>query len=190
MDNRWLRTFTGLRVDYDDPDPASINIDDIAHSLANTCRYNGHTLEFYSVAQHSCVVMDILARQKLPNDALFCGLMHDAHEAYVGDLISPLKRMPELEEGFRILDKRFMDVVDNVFDIPWNIDIKGLVKTADEIALATEMRDLTSRNDYQGSYMPATFKIEPCSREKAKLMFQTRFVELRGEPVPRGPSAA
>jgi hypothetical protein len=59
----------------------------IAHSLACQCRYLGHTKKFYSIAQHSCHVHDIL-----PPEFRFVGLMHDAPEAYLGDVVTPIKR--------------------------------------------------------------------------------------------------
>ena len=189
MDNRWLRTFTGRRVDYDRPSLESIDINDIAHSLSHLCRYNGHTLLFYSVAQHSCIVQDILRKMNVSDDVLFYGLMHDAHEAYIGDMISPLKRTPELKEGFKLLDRKFMLAIECKFNLVRNNESNELIKLADEIALATEMRDVTSKNDYEGDCMPMTAKIIPCSQEKAKLMFLTRYIALRGETYKGDASA-
>jgi hypothetical protein len=72
-----------------DPDPEHIDIRDIAHALANVCRYNGHIREHYSVAQHSVIVSKHFADPKLE----LAGLLHDAEEAYFGDMVSPLKKM-------------------------------------------------------------------------------------------------
>lgn len=78
---RYFWTFTGRRIDTLAPDPCEIEIDDIAHSLAQQCRFLGHTDGFYSVAQHSVLVSGFVPDR----DALW-GLLHDAAEAYVCDL--------------------------------------------------------------------------------------------------------
>lgn len=82
-----IQTFTGLEFDLLNPDPARIRIADIAHALARLCRYTGHIVpEWYSVAEHSC---EVAAR--LGSRLRWAGLIHDAHEAYVGDVSAPLK---------------------------------------------------------------------------------------------------
>ena len=78
-------TASGLGFDPEDPKPEAIVIEDIAHALSNICRFGGHTGSFYSVAQHSVLV-------SLHTNAKFAraGLMHDASEAYIGDIIRPV----------------------------------------------------------------------------------------------------
>jgi len=84
-------TFTGLKADVREPNIGMICIEDIAHSLAMTCRFNGHCREFYSVGDH-CLNMVSLARQEgCKNEALMSMLLHDATEAYIGDIITPIK---------------------------------------------------------------------------------------------------
>lgn len=83
----WMQTFTGLAFYPMDPRLEDINIEDISHALSMLCRYGGHTDRFYSVAEH-CVHM---SRAIEPEHALWA-LLHDATEAYMGDLIRPLKR--------------------------------------------------------------------------------------------------
>jgi hypothetical protein len=84
--NDWIQTYTGKQFHFLDPRPDEICIEDIAHALANTCRYGGHTARFYSVAEHSVYV----SCYALPDHALYA-LLHDAAEAYLGDTPSPLK---------------------------------------------------------------------------------------------------
>lgn len=98
-----MQTFTGrafypLSAMPDDVDPL-----DIAHALALTCRYGGHVRRFYSVAEH-CVLM---SRAVAPEFALWA-LLHDATEAYVGDMVRPLKRMMPT---YREVEDRLMVVI-------------------------------------------------------------------------------
>src|SRR5690242_11754504 len=85
----WMQTYTGRRFWPLDPRVDDIDIGDIAHHLSLVCRFAGACREFYSVAQH-CVGVSYVCD---PKDALW-GLLHDAAEAYVGDMVRPLKRSP------------------------------------------------------------------------------------------------
>ena len=70
-----------------------VRIADIAHALSLICRFGGHCAGHYSVAAHSLLVVRILEAMEAPPAALLCGLLHDAHEAYVGDVPTPIKAM-------------------------------------------------------------------------------------------------
>ncbi|NQX36280.1 phosphohydrolase [Herbiconiux sp. VKM Ac-2851] len=86
-----MQTWSGGRFFPMDPNPDDINPDDIAHALGMLCRYNGHVDQFYSVAEH-CLHLSYMVS---PENALWA-LLHDATEAYVGDMIRPLKQhMPD-----------------------------------------------------------------------------------------------
>ena len=90
----WIQTFTGKKFPLDNPDPELIDIEDIAHALSLLCRFNGHCTKFYSVAEHSVHV----SREIAPTLAMV-GLLHDAAEAYLGDVPSPLKsQLPQFKE--------------------------------------------------------------------------------------------
>ena len=89
----WMQTYTGVRFYPMDPRPEELDIRDIAHALSLICRYGGHVDRFYSVAEH-CVLMS----QCVPEEHALWALLHDASEAYVGDMVRPLKRqLPEYE---------------------------------------------------------------------------------------------
>jgi hypothetical protein len=101
-----LITRLGLGINLLNPDPATVEIEDIAHALGNEPRFGGHTRRFYSVAQH-CIHVSSLVRPKIALEAL----MHDAHEAYLKDVPAPL-----LEAMDRLGDTgidRMRDAVDN-----------------------------------------------------------------------------
>lgn len=82
----WSQTYSGHKFDILNPDRDAIVIEDIAHSLALINRFNGHTKWPYSVAQHS-----VLVSQLVPEQYALHGLMHDAAEAYLGDIPKPWK---------------------------------------------------------------------------------------------------
>ena len=90
-----VETYTGQLVDLLNPNPATIYLQDVAWALARQARFNGHTHGVwpYSVAQHSVLVAQILERQGFAAQTIVQGLLHDAHEAYVGDVVSPVAHL-------------------------------------------------------------------------------------------------
>lgn len=85
--NAWIQTISGKKFPVDEPDPAQIDIEDIAHALSMLVRFNGHGTRFYSVAEHSVHVS-----HEIDPELALIGLLHDAAEAYLGDVPSPLKK--------------------------------------------------------------------------------------------------
>lgn len=128
----WMQTYTGRAFWPLDPRVEDIDPLDIAHALGHLCRYGGHTRRFYSVAEH-CVLM---SRAVSPGNKL-AALLHDATEAYVGDMIRPLKRqMPQ-----------YQDVEDNLWGFiatRFGVDpvIPAEVKEADNRILVNERQAL------------------------------------------------
>ena len=88
----YIQTFTGRKFWPLEPRPDEVCIDDIAHALSMLCRYNGHCLKFYSVAEHSVHVAQWLLDNGYPCETILAGLLHDATEAYVADVPRPLKQ--------------------------------------------------------------------------------------------------
>lgn len=167
----YVVTYTGTRFYPFDPRPEEIFIEDIAHSLSMQCRYNGHSEKFYSVAEHSVHVSHFC-------DNKLWGLLHDAAEAYIGDLITPLKT----SEGFgayRKAEARIMKAVCKRFDLPQ--EMPEDVKKYDNVLLATEIRDL-GLNIKSGFY-PLGFKINPMPPTETKMWFMRRFIEVVKKPV-------
>lgn len=104
-------TASGKQFDIIRPQADQIDLYDIARSLSHVCRYNGHLPTFYSIAEHSVRVADWLAHKGTSPLVQLTGLLHDAAEAYVGDLIRPLKQMNELSSFRNIIEPRVAQVL-------------------------------------------------------------------------------
>jgi len=176
----WMQTFTGRKFSLLNPTADDVDIEDIAHALSNICRFNGHVMNFYSVAQHSVIVSRFVA----PENALW-GLLHDAHEAYVGDVIRPMKAavLSEFLESGGVLtppiEHRVQAAVVKKFGLTWPPPKN--VKVVDRLALATESRDVMGGQrggDWEIPPDVLPIKIKPWSPCLAKRMFLDRFAEL------------
>ena len=89
--NPWIETFTGKKFYFGTPRKKDVDIKDVAHGLALMCRYTCQCREFYSVAEHSVLCSNLFYQADPPLSLQ--ALVHDAHEAYVGDVNKPLKTM-------------------------------------------------------------------------------------------------
>lgn len=174
----FIQTFTGKFIDVLDLDIDLIDIRDIAHSLSQQCRFNGHCSEFYSVAQH-CVYVSMM----LPHAFKFAGLMHDGTETYLCDIPSPLK--PHLI-NYKNLELRAAKKIEEKWFGGENILEHPLVKEADTRMLATEFRDLRSYNSpvehwssLAGIVPYSNLVIKPWSAKKAEKRFLEKFYQLQ-----------
>jgi hypothetical protein len=168
----YLLTGSGKRFSYENPQPESITIQDIARALSRESRFNGHTGEFYSVAQHS-----VHASKLVPLEVQLEALLHDASEAYLKDLPSPLKR---LLPDYQMIERRVDAVIRAKFELPF--DKSPAVKIADRIMLATERRDLMPPVDdcwpcLEG-IAPLPVTIQPWSSSEAEEKLLDRFRAL------------
>ena len=115
-DDKWewvgtILTATNIPFDIVNPNPADVSMTDVARSLSLICRYNGHVPSFYSVAEHSVRVAEWLQERDHPTEVVLSGLLHDAAEAYVGDMVRPLKRHPEFGAVHQQLEERVAKAV-------------------------------------------------------------------------------
>lgn len=136
MSNAWIVTVTGRRVDLLDPQPDMFCSEDICHSLSRLCRFNGHTSRFYSVAEHSWFG----ARELRCMHGEAAGiefLLHDAHEAYTGDIVRPMK---ELLGDLGEIQAKIDAAIRVQFGLP--ATCSAAVHEMDLVMLATEKRDL------------------------------------------------
>ena len=136
-----MLTVTGKYINLNKMKVDDVDIKDIAHSLANLCRYNGHTKKFYSVAEHS-VRLCRYAAQNLPTENDFnmkvakLLFLHDATEAYVGDVIYPLKKaLPQFAE----FEDKIALVINKKFDIELTPEIEAEAKSLDRRICFDEM---------------------------------------------------
>jgi hypothetical protein len=136
-----IETFTGKYVDTRQPTADTINVADIAHALANVCRYGGHSRRFYSVAEHAVFVSVRLERKGCSWPVVFEGLHHDDPEAYLGDIPRPLK--PLLGKTYEVLTNRMEAAITKALELEGVSRADYLViKEADNWALFVEARHL------------------------------------------------
>lgn len=173
----WIQTYSGKRFDLLDPLVEQVDAFDIAHALSRICRFTGHTGEHYSVAQH-CVHV----AEHVPPHAKLQALLHDAHEAYVGDVSSPLKvalrHIGGKPGAFDLLEAAIQRCVFAAFDVPE--DLVPEVKEADLRMLMTEKQLLTPEPEPWGiNAEPYNMVITPWSADYARGMYYWRLaVEL------------
>lgn len=139
----WTQTYTGQAFDLVNPVPATIRLDDIAIPLSRIVRFNGHTKDRYTVADH-LLLCERLCLRHFPPAIRLAILIHDAHEAYLGDITSPvasLLRSDALKDSKRAIDAAICKGI----GLPWDF-LQGYVahdiKRIDRQALAIEKRDM------------------------------------------------
>lgn len=168
----WILTHSGEHFDLLSPQPGMVKLLDIAHALAHTARFNGHTAWHYSVAQHSLLVASLV-----PAEHQLVALLHDATEAYLGDVTRPLKL---LLDRYQQLERRVWHSICARFSL--NPIIPDCIHEADRIALVTERRDLMPRDDAhwecRANVSPSPSRIGRWSPEKACNRFYARAIAL------------
>lgn len=158
--------------------------EDIAHQLGMVCRYNGAIRHFYSVAEHSVLVSLLMEELKLGDPME--GLMHDAHEAYMCDMVSPWKA---LVPDYKKLESEVEHEVREVFHLP-SVTTHGC-HVADSLALfiegwylkADRGADLTCKIDVRAQAMrlvDAGWRTMSLSHEEATAAWLKRYEQLRG----------
>lgn len=203
-----IQTFTGRHINPFDPDPAAIDIEDIAHALSHICRFTGHTRSFYSVAEHCVRAADYNTMTsihgtmgKRSRRMALATLLHDASEAYLTDIPRPLKPhmyvVPclDMAAGVRgnlcqykaaegdlqtTIYRRFGLTTDDISDFT------QAIHHADLIMLATERRDLLTPTSAVWPSLdgvtPMPEQITPWSPKHAKFQFLCLFEKLYEDP--------
>jgi hypothetical protein len=143
----WMQTFTGKA--FYPMEPRSVDVDpvDIAHALSLICRFGGHSKHFYSVAEHCVLISQWVEREAGPEEALW-GLLHDATEAYVGDMVRPLKNsMPD----YRLAEAKVMTAICAHFWIP---------RTQPQIVHEADSRILLNEKNAVMGRAPASWAVD------------------------------
>ena len=166
-----IHTFSGIAFDLLNPQPEMVLIEDIIHSLALINRFNGAAKYPYSVAQHSLYVASLL-----PDELKLHGLLHDAPEAYVGDMVSPLKK---IMSQYKEVEANISRVVAIVFGLSYPAPLE--VKKADMAVLSAEREQVLNPSygpwykDFPG---PADIHIEEMTWIHVKELFSAEILSL------------
>jgi uncharacterized protein len=171
-----IQTFSGRRVNPFKPDPDEFDIEDIAHALANQCRFGGHCRAYYSVAQHSCLLTDLVEAEHGDAVAQRWALLHDAAEAYLVDLPHPLKHGSDLGRLFRQVEQPLQAAICQRFGLQG--EPPSRLREIDRALLATEkaalVRPAWDWPELQG-IVAVTIAIDPWLPPQAADEFITRY---------------
>ncbi len=142
----WMQTYSGRRFYPLEPKAEDVELADVAHGLAMTCRYGGQCRSFYSVAEHCVLVSEIVEKHARnaghhPDEVRLLAqlaLMHDSAEAYIGDMIRPLKHQAEMAE-FRRAEVAIEAVIAEAFKLKWTPEAHEIIKRIDDRILIDEI---------------------------------------------------
>ncbi len=188
------RMLSGRRLDLLDPSPLDVEIEDIAHGLARVARWNGQTQgpHIFSVAQHSVLVERIVGAidPGLPARWLLVGLLHDAPEYVIGDMISPFKAV--IGDAYKSVEARILSAIHMRFALPASSPaaLTRIVKQADQAAAfieATRLAGFTVAEAEQFFGRPKIAMrnidplVAPMDSAHAEDLFLARFQELMAD---------
>ena len=171
--NSCITTVSGRFFDLLAPRDYPYDIDEIGHALSNICRYTGHVNSFYSVAEHSVLVSRIV-----PDHLSLCGLLHDASEAFVGDVSSPLKKLlPE----YKKIEENIQSAIAEYYGLPFPFPKE--IHEADKRMYWQERQNIADngvRDKLWHQDLRATRKVEASGMtpKMAYRMFMQRYNEI------------
>jgi hypothetical protein len=169
----WFETFTGRQFYPLHPSADDVCIEDIAHALSQLCRFGGHCIEPYSIAQHSVLVSRLCKEQPLQ------GLLHDATEAFgINDCVRPAKRyLPD----YKKMEHGIWLCVAEKFGLPAAMHPE--VHHADNVTLMTERRDVCNATPYkwglEDQFRPLDDQIVVWNSKEAEANFLAEFYKLQ-----------
>jgi hypothetical protein len=195
----WIETYSGKRFDLLDPKPEQVDLADIAHALARINRFTGHTSRCYNVAEHSIYVQSLVSREH-PKDIplLAHALLHDAAEAYVGDVSAPMKLAmramsslwgaPHNRSPFDSIEEHVQACILAALGLPLPTpEQKAIIKRADLLMLRTEREAFlpnTGQHHWGGNEWEtdketlAKLKVDPLPVEIVTGLFYTTTVAM------------
>jgi uncharacterized protein len=174
---------SGAWFDFAAPQSSNFTAEDVAHGLAHICRYAGQCRRFYSVAEHSLLVSDVATGFE------YEALLHDAAEAFIGDITRPLKQMlPDFKRIEAEVQKAVLERFGIIEPVPPEI------KEADLRVLASEQRQIMppGTDDWLTGMNidPAPVRVRHLSPERAKTEWLERFETLRQSRIVKSKTIA
>jgi len=171
----FMNTFSGGHYWPIDPRPEDVHIEDIAHHLSLLCRYTGAVKRFYSVAEHSWHMSFLV-----PREHQFAALLHDATEAYVGDVGRPLKRHLD---NYQDIERLNWLAIATRFSLPKDLDpcikkMDGLICLAEQRQMCTRWDDGHDASQHGIVGAPPDVKIEGWMPPVAEALFLQRYNDL------------
>ena len=169
-----IQTYSGLIFYPLDPRIEEIEVEDVAHALSHKARFTGHTRKFYSTAEHSVRVSLHLATTGASLMEQYVGLHHDDTDAYLPDVPTPLKVLPEFR-WFKELEHHMQELCFEKFGCV--VEDYSVIKNSDIVLLLTEKRDLMPKKNsnwnhrYTQQPIPEPYRIEPWEPAYAKQMY-------------------
>jgi 5'-deoxynucleotidase YfbR-like HD superfamily hydrolase len=174
----YLQTVSGRWVNPFDPDPEQLDAGDIARALANLCRFGGHSRSFYSVAQHSVIVSRLVEERTGDAEDAFAALMHDASEAYLGDMPHPLKHRSPLGAAYKAAEDHLEHALRDRFRIKPDVPE---IKRVDKALLAAERKAFSAERwrwpELEG-VEPLAVELTAWPPDEAAKAFAERYAEL------------
>lgn len=184
MNSNLIRTFSGGHFDFNNPENSDIVIEDIAITLSRIPRFNGHSKFHYTVAQH-CVLMHKGLLKECPETSPLTRLhilLHDASEAYMGDLCRPLKYHEDLK-GFREMEVLVQSAIYRSLGFPEPTkEEHEIVKEYDDRMLRTEIGLLTSDHNPEDKLMqlePLFVQINPWKEHHTRDVFLMAYASAK-----------
>lgn len=175
----WIQTFSGKKAYPLDLKPDQVCIEDVAQGLSMTARFRGQTREFYSVAQHSCMVS-----RGVPEHLALAGLLHDAGEVYLFDAARPIKGAVRFQtradglESMQLREDKILMTVFGALGVAWpSLDEWREIEEADARALMTEARDLLGPTPapWAVSAQPYPDVVAPRTWKESRTVFLNAF---------------
>lgn len=176
-DHTWMHTGSNQELDFAAEAWIVLPIEMIARALSNICRYNGHSSRYYSVAEHSLHISYMV-----PQELALAALLHDASEAYVGDMPTGLKRFMGI--SFKDIERKATEAVSRGYGIPLADLESPIIKNYDKRILGDEAQALMPPHAFWDKFVqehePTGITLQCWTPDEANARFLQRFAELGG----------
>lgn len=176
-DYMWMQTGSNQELVFADDEWIVLPVDLIARALSNICRFTGHASRYYSVAEHSLHISYLV-----PQELALAALLHDASEAYVGDMSTALKRFMGI--SFKDVELKATKAVARGYGIPLADLQSPVIKSFDKRILGDEAKLLMPPHAfwdaYEKDHAPTGVDLQCWQPDEANRRFLARFAELGG----------